>query len=78
MCEEDTCGVVAVFVPVIDHGRPVRGSVIFELCHSCPGKGSFPGFAACWAKLLILPYWEIMRRRNQHATSTGIILGEFT
>lgn len=29
------CGVVAVFVPILDQGPPVRGSVISELCHSC-------------------------------------------
>lgn len=39
MCGENIYGVVAVFVPVIDHRPPVGGSLIFEVCHIYPGKG---------------------------------------
>lgn len=35
--------------------------MIFEVCHIYPGKGSFTSFATCWAKLLILPYWDIKK-----------------
>lgn len=61
MCGENVCGGVAVFVPIIDHIPPVRGSLIFEVCHIYPGKGSFTSFATYWANLLILPYWDIRK-----------------
>lgn len=58
------CGIVAVFAPVIDHS-PVTGSLFLSLLQLAR-KAWFMDSAACWAKLLTLPCWEIMRRRKQH------------